>query len=86
VPLARSLFRKGADFTAAMAFEIASTNIGITWNYTTWLTIAFLLLAAGLLVRFWRTGGPAMVQMMDGSPDHAEHEHGGDRMYNGHHH
>jgi hypothetical protein len=35
VPLARSLFRKGADFTAAMAFEIASTNMGITWNYTT---------------------------------------------------
>src|SRR5437868_4923378 len=26
VALARSLFRKGADFTAAMAFEIASTN------------------------------------------------------------
>src|SRR6185437_9635302 len=25
VALARSLFRKGADFTAAMAFEIAST-------------------------------------------------------------
>ena len=25
--LARSLFRKGADFTAAMAFEIASTNL-----------------------------------------------------------
>jgi uncharacterized membrane protein YraQ (UPF0718 family) len=27
VALARSLFRKGADFTAAMAFEIASTNL-----------------------------------------------------------
>src|SRR5436305_8788505 len=26
VALARSLFRKGADFTAAMAFELASTN------------------------------------------------------------
>jgi hypothetical protein len=32
--------------------HIASTNIGITWNYTTWLNIAFLLLAAGLLARF----------------------------------
>ena len=27
VALARSLFRKGADFTAAMAFETASTNL-----------------------------------------------------------
>jgi uncharacterized membrane protein YraQ (UPF0718 family) len=27
VALARSLFRKGADFTAAMAFEVASTNL-----------------------------------------------------------
>src|SRR5437879_10200710 len=29
VALARSLFRKGASFTAAMAFEIASTNPAI---------------------------------------------------------
>ena len=27
VALARSLFRKGANFTAAMAFEVASTNL-----------------------------------------------------------
>src|SRR6266700_1144289 len=27
VALARSLFRKGADFTSAMAFELASTNL-----------------------------------------------------------
>jgi uncharacterized membrane protein YraQ (UPF0718 family) len=27
VALARSLFRKGADFTASMAFEFASTNL-----------------------------------------------------------
>jgi len=27
VALARALFRKGANFTAAMAFEIASTNL-----------------------------------------------------------
>src|SRR5437588_4115690 len=27
VALARSIFRKGTDFTAAMAFEIASTNL-----------------------------------------------------------
>src|ERR671931_1241529 len=29
VALARSIFRKGADFTAAMAFELASTNLVI---------------------------------------------------------
>src|SRR5438270_4527715 len=27
VALARSIFRKGGDFTAAMAFEVASTNL-----------------------------------------------------------
>jgi hypothetical protein len=29
VALARSIFRKGADFTSAMAFEFASTNLVI---------------------------------------------------------
>ncbi|MET9076408.1 permease [Streptomyces sp. NPDC004232] len=70
---------------------------GITWNYTTWLNIAFLLLAASLLVRFLRTGGPAMLRMMGGPPDHEEEEHDdghgdrrgevhGDRRGNGHGH
>ncbi|MFF4684992.1 permease [Streptomyces sp. NPDC001307] len=49
---------------------------GVSWNYTTWLNIAFLLLAAALLVRFLRTGGPAMLRMMGGSPNHGEHDHG----------
>jgi uncharacterized membrane protein YraQ (UPF0718 family) len=38
---------------------------GISWNYTTWLNIAFLVLAAALLARFMRTGGPAMLKMMN---------------------
>jgi uncharacterized membrane protein YraQ (UPF0718 family) len=42
---------------------------GISWNYTTWLNIAFLALAAVFLVRFWRTGGLSMLRMMGGSPD-----------------
>jgi uncharacterized membrane protein YraQ (UPF0718 family) len=42
---------------------------GVSWNYTTFLNIAFLLLAAALLLRFARTGGPAMLRMMNGSPD-----------------
>jgi uncharacterized membrane protein YraQ (UPF0718 family) len=37
----------------------------ITWNYTTWLNIAFLLLATLLAWRFLKTGGPAMLRMMN---------------------
>ncbi|MEU2923734.1 permease [Streptomyces sp. NPDC007251] len=48
---------------------------GVSWNYTTWLNIAFLILAAAIVVRFLRTGGPAMLRMMGGTPDHGEHEH-----------
>jgi uncharacterized membrane protein YraQ (UPF0718 family) len=44
----------------------------ITWNYTTFLNIVFLLLAAVLLARFLRTGGAAMLRMMGGSPDEME--------------
>jgi uncharacterized membrane protein YraQ (UPF0718 family) len=43
----------------------------ISWNYTTYLNIAFLLLAAALVVRFIRTGGAPMLRMMGGGPDHA---------------
>lgn len=44
----------------------------IHWNYTTILNIIALLVAAGLLYRFFRTGGLPMLKMMGGSPD-AEH-------------
>jgi uncharacterized protein len=37
----------------------------VTWNYTTWLNIAFLVLAALLVWRFMRTGGPEMLRMMN---------------------
>ena len=37
----------------------------VTWNYTTWLNIIFLLLAAALVRRFMRTGGPEMLRMMN---------------------
>jgi uncharacterized protein len=48
----------------------------ITWNYTTWLNIVFLLLAAALLCRFFTTGGRRMLAMMGGGPDDmATHEH-----------
>ena len=48
---------------------------GVSWNYTTVLNIAFLLLAAVLVIRFVRTGGMAMLRMMGGSPEPAAHEH-----------
>jgi uncharacterized membrane protein YraQ (UPF0718 family) len=49
----------------------------IAWNYTTWLNIAFLILAAVLVVRFVRHGGVPMLRMMGGSPETgAEHVHG----------
>jgi uncharacterized protein len=63
---------------------------GITWNYTTWLNIAFLIFAAILLIRFVRTGGIAMLRMMGGSPDtdhdaHAAHdEHAGHGEHKAH--
>ncbi len=44
-------------------------DAGISWNYTTWLNIVFLLIAAALLVRFVRTGGIPMLKMMGGDPD-----------------
>src|SRR5580692_11093219 len=50
---------------------------GISWNYTTWLNILFITLAAALVARFVATGGLPMLQMMGGSPDaeHDQHHH-----------
>ncbi|WP_406176310.1 permease [Streptomyces sp. NBC_00996] len=48
---------------------------GVSWNYTTWLNIAFLLVAAALVWRFLRTGGPAMLRMMGGAPEPADQHH-----------
>jgi hypothetical protein len=40
----------------------------VTWNYTTFLDIVFLALAAALVWRFVRTGGLSMLRMMGGAP------------------
>ena len=37
----------------------------ISWNYTTWLNVVFLVLAALLVWRFMKTGGPEMLRMMN---------------------
>jgi uncharacterized protein len=51
----------------------------VSWNYTTWLNLAFLAVAAVLLVRFFTSGGLPMLKMMGGRPDDAAHHdhHGG---------
>ncbi len=49
-------------------------SAGISWNYTTWLNIVFLVIAALLVVRFFTSGGGPMLRMMNGSPD-SEHDH-----------
>ena len=50
----------------------------ISWNYTSVLNVIFLMLAAVLLWRFFRTGGRQMLGMMNGAPagptsEHAHH-------------
>ncbi len=45
------------------------------WDYTSVLNIGFLLLAAVLLWRFLKTGGPAMLRAME-QPADAPHDHG----------
>jgi uncharacterized membrane protein YraQ (UPF0718 family) len=54
----------------------------ISWNYTTWLNIVFLAIAAILVFWFYKSGSGPMLRMMGGSPDadhhhdHEHHEHG----------
>ena len=48
----------------------------ISWNYTTWLNIVFLVLASLLVWRFLRTGGPKMLSMMSHSGHEAAHHNG----------
>jgi uncharacterized protein len=58
VALARSLFRKGADFTAAMAFQFASTNLVIELG----IIMAILLGWQFVLGEF--VGGPLMIVLL----------------------
>jgi uncharacterized protein len=48
---------------------------GVSWNYTTWLNIVFILLGLALVLRFFRSGGRDMLKMMGGAPDAEEHHH-----------
>jgi uncharacterized membrane protein YraQ (UPF0718 family) len=58
VALARSIFRKGADFTATMAFELASTNLVAE------LAIILIVLMGWQFMAEKFTGAPLMVAIM----------------------
>jgi uncharacterized protein len=58
VALARSIFRKGADFTAAMAFEFASTNLVIELGVILAVLIGWQFTLAEFL------GGPLMIFLL----------------------
>src|SRR5690348_4529448 len=58
VALARSLFRKGASFTAAMAFEIASTNLVVELGIILALLMGWQFTAAEFV------GGPIMIVLL----------------------
>jgi uncharacterized protein len=65
----------GAALIVEFAFQAAGlvpeernakiVEASVTWNYTTILNIIFLALAALLVWRFVRTGGPPMLRMME---------------------
>src|SRR5919199_1259669 len=58
VALARSIFRKGANFTAAMAFEFASTNLVIELGILLWLLMGWRFTLAEFV------GGPVMIVLL----------------------
>jgi uncharacterized membrane protein YraQ (UPF0718 family) len=58
VALARSLFRKGADFTAAMVFQLASTNLVIELGIIMWLLLGWQFVLGEFV------GGPLMIVLV----------------------
>src|SRR5438067_2607609 len=72
VALARSIFRKGANFTAAIAFEFASTNLVVElgiimvlllgWQFTLAEFVGGLLMVAILAVLFKAFLRPVLVR------------------------
>jgi uncharacterized membrane protein YraQ (UPF0718 family) len=58
VALARSLFRKGADFTASMAFMFASTNLVIELGIIIWLLLGWQFVLGEFI------GGPLMIVLL----------------------
>jgi uncharacterized protein len=79
-----------AGYVIELAFGVAGllpttraafvADLGFSWNYTTWLNLGLLVVAAVLVWRFLRTGGPAMLRQMEAAPPdgdaHHHHHHG----------
>src|ERR671936_1508579 len=73
VALARSIFRKGASFTAAMAFELASTNLVIElgiilivlmgWQFMAAEFVGGILMVVILALIFRLTPTPRLVEL-----------------------
>ena len=55
--------------------NIVAITEGVQWNYTSVLNILFLMLATVLVMRFVRTGGIAMLKMMERPAEGMEHDH-----------
>ncbi|MFZ3235665.1 MAG: permease [Stellaceae bacterium] len=58
VALARSLFRKGADFVAAMSFQFASTNLVLELGVILWVLMGWQFTLAEFV------GGPIMIVLL----------------------
>ncbi|HYB09538.1 MAG TPA: permease [Alphaproteobacteria bacterium] len=85
----------GAGYVVEMLFDVLGwsprqrtalvVESHVSWNYTTVLNIVFLALAGLMTWRFLKTGGPAMLRMMNQPMDgqghddhaHAQHTHAG---------
>src|SRR5262244_2933855 len=73
VALARSIFRKGADFTSAMAFQFASTNLVIElgiilavlmgWEFTGAEFFGGIVMIVLLALLFRATLAPKMIEL-----------------------
>jgi uncharacterized membrane protein YraQ (UPF0718 family) len=51
--------------TPGHAASHKAVQMGFVWDYTTWLNLILLIPAGALVWRFFRTGGPKMLKMMD---------------------
>jgi uncharacterized membrane protein YraQ (UPF0718 family) len=74
----------GLDRTARNAKVMEAS---VSWNYTTYLNVVFLLLGAVLVWRYFRVGGGwSMLKMMNEPMEHHEHHHHHHHHEHAHHH
>ena len=85
--LAKTLFQRGADFTAAQAFMFASTNLVVELGIVLWLLIGWQFAAAEFV------GGAIMIALIavvmpyvvnDDTAEHARRALGGDAHHHEH--